>query len=102
MVDAKKQIAVVLSGCGVYDGAEVHESVCTLLAIDRLGAEAVCFAPNIDHAHVIDHLSGDEAAETRNVLVSGSAPAGRDCTDHRDSGNCTDLAHVLNSPISAR
>ena len=27
------KIGVILSGCGVYDGAEIHESVLTLLAI---------------------------------------------------------------------
>ncbi|HTY20012.1 MAG TPA: isoprenoid biosynthesis protein ElbB, partial [Geobacteraceae bacterium] len=37
----KKKIGVVLSGCGVYDGSEIHEAVFTLLAIDRNGAEAV-------------------------------------------------------------
>ena len=48
----KKKIGVVLSGCGVYDGTEIHESVITLLAIDRAGAEAVCMAPNVDQMHV--------------------------------------------------
>ena len=43
----KPKVAVVLSGCGVYDGAEIHESVLALLALDRHGAEAVCFAPNV-------------------------------------------------------
>lgn len=69
----KKKIGVVLSGCGVYDGAEIHESVITLLAIDRAGAEAVCMAPNIDQMHVINHLTGEEAAdEKRNVLVEAA------------------------------
>ena len=71
-MSGKKKIAVVLSGCGVYDGAEIHESVLTLLAISRHGAEAVCFAPNIDQYHVINHLTGQEAAETRNVLVEAA------------------------------
>ena len=66
------RIAVVLSGCGVYDGAEIHEAVCTLLAIDRAGAEAVCFAPNVPQAHVVNHLTGEEAAETRNVLAESA------------------------------
>ena len=42
-----KKIGVVLSGCGVYDGSEIHEAVITLLAIDRNGATAVCMAPDI-------------------------------------------------------
>ena len=54
-----KKIAVVLSGCGVMDGSEIHESVLTLLAIDRAGAEAVCMAPNIKQYHVINHLTGE-------------------------------------------
>lgn len=63
------RVGVCLSGCGVYDGAEIHESVLTLLALDRAGAEAVCFAPDVPQMHVVDHLTGQVAAgETRNVL----------------------------------
>ncbi len=69
----KKKIGVVLSGCGVYDGAEIHESVITLLAIEKAGAEAVCMAPNVDQMHVINHLTGEEmAGEKRNVLVESA------------------------------
>ncbi len=71
-MSGKKKIAVVLSGCGVYDGAEIHESVLTLLAISRQGAEAVCFAPDVKQHHVINHLTGQEAAESRNVLVEAA------------------------------
>lgn len=68
-----KQIGVVLSGCGVYDGSEIHEAVLTLLAIDRAGAEAVCCAPNIKQAHVINHLTGEESqGESRNVLTESA------------------------------
>lgn len=64
-----KKLAVILSGCGVFDGAEIHESVLTLLAIDQAGAEYQCAAPDIDQTHVIDHLAGSPAkGETRNVL----------------------------------
>ena len=45
------KIGVILSGNGVYDGAEIHESVFTLLAIAEKHAEAVCFAPDIDQHH---------------------------------------------------
>ena len=72
MANDKLRIGVVLSGCGVYDGTEIHEAVCTLLAIDRAGAEAVCYAPNIAQAHVIDHTTGQESGETRNVLVESA------------------------------
>lgn len=64
-----KKVAVILSGCGVFDGAEIYESVITLLAIRQQGAEYTCFAPDKDQLHVIDHLSGDVMeGETRNVL----------------------------------
>ena len=52
------KVGVVLSGCGVYDGAEIHEAVITMLALDRAGAEIMCLAPNINQMHVIDHLTG--------------------------------------------
>ena len=68
-----KKIGVVLSGCGVMDGAEIHESVLVLLAIDRAGAEAVCLAPNIRQRHVVNHLTGEESkGEIRNVLVEAA------------------------------
>lgn len=67
-----KKIGVLLSGCGVYDGAEIHEAVLTLLSIDRLGAEAVCMAPDVDQHHVIDHRTGNVAAEKRNVLAESA------------------------------
>lgn len=64
--------AVVLSGCGVYDGAEIHEAVLTLLAIDRLGGSYACFAPDISQHHVVNHLTGQESPEKRNVLVESA------------------------------
>jgi len=67
-----KKVGVVLSGCGVYDGAEIHESVLTLLALAKQGAEAVCFAPDINQVDVINHLSGEPMSETRNVLIEAA------------------------------
>lgn len=67
-----KQVAVVLSGCGVYDGAEIHEAVLTLLALDRADAQAICFAPDKPQLHVINHLSGEEVPESRNVLLESA------------------------------
>ena len=67
-----KNIAVVLAGSGVYDGAEIHEATLTLLAIARQGAQYQCFAPDINQAHVINHLTGKEMPETRNVLVEAA------------------------------
>ena len=67
------KIGVVLSGCGVYDGAEIHESVITMLALDRAGVEKVMMAPDIDQLHVINHLTGKEMEEEgRNVLVESA------------------------------
>lgn len=67
-----KKIGVVLSGCGVYDGSEIHEAVLTLLALSRQGAEAICFAPDKSQADVINHLNGEPMAETRNVLIEAA------------------------------
>ncbi|MCP4285597.1 MAG: isoprenoid biosynthesis glyoxalase ElbB [Gammaproteobacteria bacterium] len=67
-----KRIAVVLSGSGVYDGSEIHEAVMTLLAIDQQGAVYQCFAPDKAQHHVINHLTGEESSEVRNVLVESA------------------------------
>ncbi|MCH1925897.1 isoprenoid biosynthesis glyoxalase ElbB [Shewanella sp. C32] len=68
-----KKIAVLLSGCGVFDGSEIHEAVLTLLALAKAGASYQCFAPDIDQLHVINHAAGAVAqAETRNVLVESA------------------------------
>ncbi|MCV6606059.1 MAG: isoprenoid biosynthesis glyoxalase ElbB, partial [Porticoccaceae bacterium] len=56
-----------------YDGAEIYESVITLLRLDQADAQVRCFAPNISQLHVINHLSGEVAeAESRNVLVEAA------------------------------
>jgi enhancing lycopene biosynthesis protein 2 len=80
----KKKIGVVLSGCGVYDGSEIHEAVLTLLAIDRNGAEAVCMAPDMELAE-IDHLAGQPTGAKRNVLIESARIA---------RGNITDIANI--------
>jgi enhancing lycopene biosynthesis protein 2 len=68
-----KKVAVVLSGCGVYDGAEINEAVLTLLCLEQQGASYECFAPNIAQMHVINHLTGEPVAgESRNVLVEAA------------------------------
>ena len=64
-----KKVGVVLSGSGVYDGTEIHEAVLTLLALDRAGAQAVCFAPDRSQRHVINHLSGQDIARLRHLLT---------------------------------
>lgn len=67
------KVAVVLSGCGVYDGSEIHEAVVTLLALDRAGAEITIAAPDVEQAHVVNHLTGDAAGgEKRRVTVEAA------------------------------
>lgn len=68
----KRNIAVVLAGCGVFDGAEIHEAVLSLLAIARQGAQYQVFAPNREQAHVINHLTGEVSNESRNILVESA------------------------------
>jgi enhancing lycopene biosynthesis protein 2 len=78
-----KKIGVLLSGCGVFDGAEIHEAVLTLLFIDRAGASARCMAPNVDQLHVINHLTQQVADERRNVLVESARIARGEIQDVR-------------------
>ncbi|MCS6832828.1 MAG: isoprenoid biosynthesis glyoxalase ElbB [Flammeovirgaceae bacterium] len=85
-------IAVLLSGCGVYDGTEIHEAVLTLLAIAQQGAKAVCVAPNYDQHHVINHLTGKEMSEKRNVLVESARIA---------RGEIQDVSQVDTSSLDA-
>jgi len=80
-----KNIAVVLSGCGVYDGTEIHESVITLLRLSQRGAHVQCFAPNIAQLHVINHLTGEEMPESRNVLVESARIARGEIKDIREA-----------------
>jgi len=79
-----KNIAVVLSGCGVFDGAEIHESTLTLLAIEKAGAKYQCFAPNIEQHHVINHITGSEMSEKRNVLIESARIARGNIKDLKD------------------
>lgn len=86
------KIGVVLSGCGVMDGAEIHESVLTLLALSKAGAEAVCMAPDAEQLHVINHLTGEASKEKRNVLVESARIA---------RGKIRDLQEVKADQIDA-
>jgi len=81
-----KKVAVILSGCGVFDGSEIYESVITLLCLDRAGAEVQCFAPNIEQMHVINHLTGEVAeGESRQVLVEAARLARGEIKDLADA-----------------
>ncbi|MDR0218391.1 MAG: isoprenoid biosynthesis glyoxalase ElbB [Enterobacteriaceae bacterium] len=63
-----KSVAVILSGCGVYDGSEIHESVLTMLSLSRLGAKMSFFSPDESQHHVINHLNGEEKKEARHIM----------------------------------
>ena len=67
-----KKVGVLLSGCGVYDGSEIHESVLTLLSLSQNNLEYVCIAPDILQKHVVNHTDGQEISESRNVLIESS------------------------------
>lgn len=67
------KVAVMLSGCGVYDGSEIYEATLTLLRLDQNGVAYQCVAPDVEQMHVINHLTGEEMpGETRNVLVEAA------------------------------
>lgn len=87
-----KKVGVVLAGCGVFDGSEIHEAVLTLLYLDQAGAQVYCMAPNTDQMHVIDHTSQSEAEGPRNVLVESARIA---------RGNIVDMATVTADQIDA-
>jgi len=88
----RKKVGVVMAGCGYLDGAEIQEAVLTLLYLDLAGAEAVCMAPDVPQAHVIDHLTGNETGESRNVLVESARIA---------RGKIADIATIDPSTLDA-
>jgi enhancing lycopene biosynthesis protein 2 len=64
--------AVILSGCGNKDGSEIHESVLTLLSIDRAGHHYQCFAPDVPQVRVLNFLTNEEIKEKRSVLLESA------------------------------
>lgn len=80
------KVAVVLAGCGFYDGAEINEAVLTLLCLEQQGATYQCFAPNVQQMHVINHLTGQVVeGESRNVLVEAARIARGRIQDVREA-----------------
>ncbi|MGB5230111.1 MAG: isoprenoid biosynthesis glyoxalase ElbB [Desulfoprunum sp.] len=71
-MSSKPSIAVILAGCGNKDGAEIHEATLTLWAIHRHGADYQCYAPDKKQHHVLNHITGEEMAEERNVLIESA------------------------------
>ena len=78
------KVGVLLSGCGFLDGAEIHESVLALLALDQHKAEIICCAPNMNQAAVVDHCTRDATGETRNVLTESARIARCEIRDVAD------------------
>lgn len=87
-----KKIGVLLCGCGVFDGSEIHEAVLTLLFLDQAGAEVICMAPNVDQLHVIDHTDQSATEQQRNVLVESARIA---------RGAIEDLANIRADQMDA-
>lgn len=86
------KIGVLLSGNGVFDGSEIQEAVFTLLAINENHAEAICMAPDVDQHHVLNHITGEEMPEKRNVLIESARIA---------RGNIKDLALISEEDLDA-
>jgi len=86
------KIGVLLSGSGVYDGAEIHESVLTLLEIENLGYEADCIGIDAPQYHVINHLNGETQDQTRNMLQEAARIA---------RGNIREISTVVPADIDA-
>lgn len=68
----KKKVALILAGSGVYDGSEIHEATMAMYALAKNELDYMCFAPDIPQANVINHLTGEEMKETRNVLIESA------------------------------
>ena len=81
-----------MSGCGAQDGAEIHESVITLLALDRAGADVTIMAPDMNQFHVINHLNNEEIDTSRNILIESARIA---------RGNIVDVATVTGNELDA-
>ncbi len=89
---AKKKIGVLLAGCGVKDGSEIHEATLTLYFLDMKGAEIVCMAPDKDQMDVVDHVTGKATGEKRNALVEAARIA---------RGNIIDVKKVKAADLDA-
>lgn len=83
--------AIVLSGCGVMDGSEIHEAVACMLALERAGMTYQCVAPNMPQTQVIDHILNEKMTETRNVLVESARIA---------RGNILDMATIVSGDFA--
>jgi enhancing lycopene biosynthesis protein 2 len=79
-----KRVGVLLSGCGGFDGTDIHEAVLTLLALDRHGAQVVCTAPDMPQLHVVNHMTTEQIDQARNVLIESARIARGSIIDLKD------------------
>lgn len=86
------KIGVLLSGCGVYDGVEIQEAVLTLLAIEEIGAEPICISIDEPQHHVVNHLTGEEMKESRNMMIEAARIA---------RGNIKEISSVAPADLDA-
>jgi len=91
------KLGVILSGCGVMDGSEIHEAVLTLLALDRAGATIHCLAPRAKQMHVVDHVTGEVIPGAERDVFQESARIARACNE----GTLVDLAEVRGGDYDA-
>jgi enhancing lycopene biosynthesis protein 2 len=87
-----KNIGVLLAGCGVKDGSEIHEATLTLYFLNKHGAEYTCMAPGKDQFDVVNHVTEEATEETRNVLLESARIA---------RGNIRDVSTVTADEIDA-
>ena len=90
----KKKFAIVLSGCGVYDGSEIHEAISAMLAVEQNGGVYQIFAPNAEQLHTINHVTGKETTHNRNIIEE-SARIARGNIQPLDKFNADDYDILL-------
>lgn len=88
----KKNIGILLSGCGVYDGAEIQESILSMVAIEEIGANYQCISVNKNQHHVVNHLTGEEMNESRNMMIEAARIA---------RGNVKEISEISPADIDA-
>ena len=86
------RVGVVLSGCGVFDGSEIHEAVSILIALDKHRAKIICMAPNIAQSETINHTTKKPDSQSRRVLEEAARIA---------RGNIRDIAGIRADELDA-
>ena len=88
-----KKVGVVLAGCGVKDGSEIHEATLTLLYLDKAKADTIIMAPDCNQMDVVNHLTEEViSAESRNILIESARIA---------RGNIRDIKKVFADDLDA-